>query len=289
MEATMALKRIAVATLFAATQLALIAPSAYAEPSITSVSPDATLTSVEIRGASFPSPTMSLARQMKVYLRGYANPLAVTSLTETRAVAKLPAGITPGTYRIALTDVRGGREYDMIAVTLGASGTPGPAGPQGPAGAQGTVGAQGPAGPQGEAGLSMQSGLVVQAAAQDFNQGSLLTPFLGTIPIDALGPARLRVTYRLTYVAPGVGEVRDYHGPGTLVSTLNLGRDGTVLQAAGPFTQVFHDQATSFLRTDEFVIDSAGLYDLAWTTSNGGSIDPAKLANGAISFTLIYD
>jgi hypothetical protein len=45
----------------------------------------------------------------------------------------------------------------------------------------------------------------------------------------------------------------------------------------------------SYARTDEFVIDSAGLYDLTWTTSNGNSPNTAKLGNGAISFTLIYD
>src|SRR6267143_5703520 len=67
--------------------------------------------------------------------------------------ATLPAGLTPGTYLLAIykSDI----PFAWANVTIGAAGATGPAGPQGPKGDKGDPGAagvQGPAGPQGPQG-----------------------------------------------------------------------------------------------------------------------------------------
>jgi len=98
-------------------------------------------------------------------------PLNVISYSDTLAVAYLPTGVNPGTYRLSLTnnslqgnpDVRTGT-LDVTIGAVGAQGSKGDTGatgPQGPAGAQGLpgqtgqtgpVGPAGPVGPQGPAG-----------------------------------------------------------------------------------------------------------------------------------------
>src|SRR3989441_4714166 len=67
--------------------------------------------------------------------------------------ATLPAGLTPGTYLLAIykSDI----PFAWANVAIGAVGATGPAGPQGPKGDKGDAGAagvQGPAGPQGPQG-----------------------------------------------------------------------------------------------------------------------------------------
>jgi len=79
--------------------------------------------------------------------------LALISLTNKVAVAQLPAGFSPGSYSLTVTNSNS--HIGTFSVTLGAIG---PVGPQGPAGAQGPTGAQGPAGPQGPTGAQGPAG-----------------------------------------------------------------------------------------------------------------------------------
>ena len=69
--------------------------------------------------------------------------------------ATLPAGLTPGTYLLAI--YKSEIPFAWANVAIGAVGPPGPAGPQGPKGDKGDTGAaavQGPAGPQGPQGIA---------------------------------------------------------------------------------------------------------------------------------------
>ncbi len=111
--------------------------------------------------------------------------LTVLSFSNTASVAKLPTGLTAGSYSTQLT-VNGGASVSWI-VTYGATGPQGPAGApgaQGPPGANGAqgppgpVGPQGLQGPQGQPGSAAETPLLQQKAAllqwrrQDFPAGS---------------------------------------------------------------------------------------------------------------------
>jgi hypothetical protein len=87
--------------------------------------------------------------------------LMLVSNTDTQIVAKLPAGIMPGSYHltVAKAEPKGHHDDDddkddvaRLDVTLGVTGPQGPQGPQGIQGIQGPQGPQGPAGPQGPTG-----------------------------------------------------------------------------------------------------------------------------------------
>jgi Collagen triple helix repeat (20 copies) len=100
-------------------------------------------------------------------------PLNVISYSDTLVVAFLPAGVTPGTYLLSLTnnslqgnpDVRTGT-FDVTIGAVGPTGPQGATGPQGPAGPVGPVGAQGPAGAQGLPGPAGPTGPMGPAGLQ---------------------------------------------------------------------------------------------------------------------------
>ena len=87
-------------------------------------------------------------------------PVSVVSNTPTEVVINLPAGTTPGTYLVTISQSPlPGRIYtDSFGVTVGAEGEQGATGPAGPSGPQGVVGPSGPSGPQGSSGPQGPSG-----------------------------------------------------------------------------------------------------------------------------------
>jgi len=84
--------------------------------------------------------------------------LVVTSSSAKKIVAKLPAGILPGSYLLTVKAAghgegdEGHNHFDAFDITLGAVG------PQGPMGMVGPRGPQGPQGPQGMTGMTGQTG-----------------------------------------------------------------------------------------------------------------------------------
>lgn len=112
--------RIAAVALLVAPLAALSRPPA----EIHSASVDAGVTRVTLGGRNFLG--------LQIFLGGHAAPLVVESMTDDRAVALLPAGVSPGTHVVSVGDRRG-REA-AIAVAIGAQGPAGPAGAAGPPG-----------------------------------------------------------------------------------------------------------------------------------------------------------
>ena len=98
-------------------------PRAPAE--IHSASVDAGLTRLTLDGRNFLG--------LLVFLGGHAAPLVVESMTGTRTVALLPAGLSPGTHVASVGDGRG-RDEATIAVAIGVQGPAGAAGPAGTTG-----------------------------------------------------------------------------------------------------------------------------------------------------------
>jgi hypothetical protein len=94
--------------------------------------------------------------------------LTLVSSSSTQIVAKLPAGLAAGTYRMTVNNGSG-----TLGVFDVSNGAVGPQGPAGPAGPQGATGATGPAGPQGPAGLQGPVG-------PQGPPGSLTLPFIGS-------------------------------------------------------------------------------------------------------------
>lgn len=127
---------------------------------------------------------------------------SVTMFTDTHIVI-LPAGISPGAYRLKVTnnshrrgdnDVKRTAEFDLTigGGGGGSKGVPGPAGPQGPPGPQGPtgpIGLTGPAGAPGPAGPAGTTG----ATGPIGPQGPIgLTGLQGNVgpigPTGAIGP-----------------------------------------------------------------------------------------------------
>jgi len=88
-------------------------------------------------------------------------PLVVQTIENGYIKAWLPAGITPGSYRVTVSRGNGTPQNDSFAVTIGAvgptgatgpQGAQGEPGPQGDQGAEGQTGAQGSQGPKGDTG-----------------------------------------------------------------------------------------------------------------------------------------
>jgi hypothetical protein len=71
-------------------------------------------------------------------------------------LARIPAGLEPGTYSLFVARGQGDPHHDSLSVSVGSTGPAGPAGPPGP---QGPQGPQGPAGPTGATGLAGPAGL----------------------------------------------------------------------------------------------------------------------------------
>ena len=78
--------------------------------------------------------------------------LDVTAWSDTWIEARLPNGITPGTYLLGVARGRGTVEFDTFDITIGVAGPAGPSGPSGPPGPEGPSGPMGPEGPQGDPG-----------------------------------------------------------------------------------------------------------------------------------------
>lgn len=84
------------------------------------------------------------------------SPLHVLEWTDTWIEARLPHGLTPGSYLLGVARGRGTVEFDTFTLTIGATGpagAAGPAGPEGPTGPTGPEGPKGDDGPQGPQGL----------------------------------------------------------------------------------------------------------------------------------------
>ena len=83
---------------------------------ITSATPDATLTTVTIYGRNF-----TRFPGLSVSLSGYSTPLGIVSMSDTMVLARLPAGVPPGTYWLSLQTSNPGNN-DKIALAVGALG-----------------------------------------------------------------------------------------------------------------------------------------------------------------------
>src|SRR4029077_4443529 len=108
-----------------------------------------TTNTVTITGASFFAPTVTLDNIN----------LTVTSSSATSIVAKLPAGITPGSYHLIVSVGGSTADLDVTIGNTGATGATGPTGPTGTAGTNGTNGATGATGPTGAAGANGTNGI----------------------------------------------------------------------------------------------------------------------------------
>jgi hypothetical protein len=79
--------------------------------------------------------------------------LTVSTFSNTQVTATLPAGLTPGTFDLTVTNSQGNSvAFNMTYGATGPQGPAGPAGPtgpQGPAGLSGSTGAPGASGPRG--------------------------------------------------------------------------------------------------------------------------------------------
>jgi len=83
---------------------------------ITSASADANLTTVTVYGRNF-----TRFPGLQVSLSGYASPLSIVSASDTMVLARLPAGIPPGTYWLGAQTSNAGNN-DRIALAVGALG-----------------------------------------------------------------------------------------------------------------------------------------------------------------------
>src|SRR5581483_1271397 len=79
--------------------------------------------------------------------------LTLVSFTNTKIVAQLPTGFSPGSYSLTIKNSAG--QMGTFEVTLGSVG---PKGPQGAQGVQGPPGATGNTGPQGSQGPNGPTG-----------------------------------------------------------------------------------------------------------------------------------
>jgi hypothetical protein len=135
---------------------AATARAAAAAPSITAVTANFSTNqpTITITGINFGSITPG------VTLDGV--PLVVELYTSTSVTALLPASLSPGTFRLVLTDnatqLQGAFDASIGAVgpegPAGPAGAAGPAGPAGPTGSRGPAGAKGATGPAGPAGAT---------------------------------------------------------------------------------------------------------------------------------------
>lgn len=104
--------------------------------------PSSSTNQMTITGTGFgTAPTVEL---------GSVSPTVVSSTT-TAVVITVPAGLSPGSYALTVTNPATGETGNFIA-TIGAVGLTGAPGPPGAAGATGAVGPQGTQGPQGQTG-----------------------------------------------------------------------------------------------------------------------------------------
>ncbi len=90
-------------------------------------------------------------RELEVVLGGVGS-LAIDTRSATTIVARLPAGVLPGTYTAFVKTGPGTIREDDVDVTIGAVGPPGPQGDPGPPGPKGEKGDKGEQGEQGEQG-----------------------------------------------------------------------------------------------------------------------------------------
>ena len=89
--------------------------AAAAAPQIDSVAADAALTTVTINGSNF-----AASPPRTVFLSGFASPLVVSSITNTRIVASLPAGLAPGSYAVRVQG-QGNGNFDEFYATFAAA------------------------------------------------------------------------------------------------------------------------------------------------------------------------
>ena len=146
-------------------------PGTPSPPIMTSVVPDAGLTTLTIGGTNLGAPGTTT-----VNIDNYAAPLTLTSVTSTSVVANLPAGIAPGSYLLTLTvSTSKAPLADEFWVSLPVMG------PAGPVGATGATGATGPTGATGATGATGVAGVTGwEQVSASSTTGSACTSFSGT-------------------------------------------------------------------------------------------------------------
>lgn len=194
-------------------------------------------------------------------------PLSVVAFESTSVTVLLPAGLTPGSYRLALR--RNGQkqataEFDVALGAIGPKGdkgdpgAPGPPGPPGPAGPTGATGPVGPTGPQGPPGAGVTDvysvtvpsvGLRIlptSVATLDVPAGDYWIVFTSTLtnttgdilnPTDSIGCSisgiGSRNTVRLGQDANQAVMALQGVGSFTVPTTIDVTCQGVVLQFSG--------------------------------------------------------
>ena len=134
-----------------------LAGAAYAQTAIVSAAANSSLTTITITGRAL----QPASGPRLVSLGGQR--LSVVSFSNIQINASLPAGLTPGSYDLAVA-AKGAANFDL---TIGA------AGPAGPAGAPGATGPQGAPGPAGTIALPFVGGASAnQPMFETFNQAT---------------------------------------------------------------------------------------------------------------------
>ncbi|MBK8323993.1 MAG: collagen-like protein [Betaproteobacteria bacterium] len=248
----MRILRPATRALAAAIALALSTAAIAADPVILEARADAAGVSITITGTDLDDGTPRLT------LGGIVTPLVVTSASETRIVALLPPGLTPGSYLLSLSLSRGrgggggggGGRGDEFWLTLG---TAGPAGPVGATGATGSAGPMGPAGPIGATGPAGPAGPVGATGAT----GSA-GPMGPAGPVGAAGPAGPR----------GPGGVLIVNSLGAVIGSFAGFADDT-------FTAVKDGYLFRFRLDGRFVPDDPGVLRYLSADCSGSAYIPA--------------
>ena len=104
-----------------------LAPTAPGSPVMTSVTVDAGLTTLTVRGTAF-------GTSGAVLTLGTVGNLTITSQTNTLVTARLPAGVASGSYLLSLSVGGNSGQFWFTIGVQGPIGPVGPAGPQGPPG-----------------------------------------------------------------------------------------------------------------------------------------------------------
>ncbi len=154
-------------------------------PTILSATVDYSANTVAITGQNFTSAGPTVTILLDDITLGQVS----STLTDKSVTANLPAGITPGNYRLTLTNSAMPNQPAVFSIAFGAvgpqgpqgpTGATGPQGPPGPQGAEGPVGPAGPTGPTGPQGLQGPPGpaslLSSKAALRRWYRQDFLVP-----------------------------------------------------------------------------------------------------------------
>jgi hypothetical protein len=236
---------------------------------VLSVEADLDSATLVIEGRGFAEPRR---HELTVYLGD--DRLRLVSLTAQQIWAELPAGISPGSYRLKVERGPAALDVALFEVAIGPAGPegpagpPGPEGPSGPAGPRGADGAPGPAGPPGPPGPP--------ASGEDFTRW--ISPLGMVADVSSTGTSNLVLsrgpfgnTLRVTTTA--AGDLQDLDLPldvdtrakikaitvcyGLSSTNSYISQVRLAEETIPPSAFVRHDDGTDLRSTDPVCVDSA--------------------------------